>query len=520
MTQTSTTADGADRDAIALAERVVPGGFFVDRRDPPARTPFAPVPDGDAEIRHCSTYAGGGSTIGTELMSILESATEKIFVATLYLGDAQVRKALLAAANRLRGGVYVISALDDKGLDQAINKVDDKTGIDDQIELRNFRELTRHGVYVRGYPGLHAKFVVVDDRVALVSSANLVTRSFERIGENGVVLTEPAAVTTLARLFGRLWQESRWEMPPDTEHYSVEETRGAGSRIKVSAPAGNGPVWTYADGGYTIAGALHDVIEHAEADLVLATFSISNMAQGLPRMVAQPELLFEPVRRALDRGVRVRMLLRARNHVRASRVEAAAFAEAGVEIYGDWLTHGKGVIADGRRGALFSANFETEHGLTGGVEVGMRLDGTPALAAALRYYEHVMAETDVEFVRDTRLDDLAERLDPEERYLNRWPLPRTVEVRTDDASWGRLAEQDGPALYERVAGRSITLYSGRYRWSLAPADGRPWTLTYPDGSGNARPAVEVLDGWLTARGKPAKTVRGLCPVTLVRAPAR
>src|SRR2546423_5080598 len=114
-------------------------------------------------------------------MSILEAATEKIFVAPLSLGDAQVRKALLTAANRLRGGVYVISALDDKGLDQAINKVDDKTGIDDQIELRNFRELTRHGVYVRGYPGLHAKFVVVDDRVALVSSANLVTRSFERI---------------------------------------------------------------------------------------------------------------------------------------------------------------------------------------------------------------------------------------------------------------------------------------------------------------------------------------------------
>jgi hypothetical protein len=80
-----------------------------------------------------------------------------------------------------------------------------------------------------------------------------------------------------------------------------------------------------------------------------------------------------------------------------------------------------------------------------------------------------------------------------------------------------LAEQSGPALYERNGTGPVTLYSGQERWSLIPAEGRPWTMNRHDGGHRARPAVEALDSWLTARRQPAKTVRrGLCPLTLLR----
>jgi phosphatidylserine/phosphatidylglycerophosphate/cardiolipin synthase-like enzyme len=62
------------------------------------------------------------------------------------------------------------------------------------------------------------KFVVVDDQIALVSSANLVTASFTTTGGNGVVVTHQADVDVLARLFTRLWQLSQWDMPPDARH--------------------------------------------------------------------------------------------------------------------------------------------------------------------------------------------------------------------------------------------------------------------------------------------------------------
>lgn len=238
------------------------------------------------------------------------------------------------------------------------------------------------------------------------------------------------------------------------------------------------------------------------------------MTHNLPRMVAHPEMLFDPVRRAVERGVQVRMLLRGRNQVYASRAEATEFAEAGVEIYPDLLTHAKGAIADGRRGALFSANFLTDQGLTGGVEVGMRLDNTPALTEALRYFEHVMAEANMAFVRDPHLGELAGTLYA--HALTRWPLPETIEVVADDNHWKRLAQQQGVVLYERTGTGPITLWSGSDQWKLENVEGW-WWLEPEAHERKGRQATELFEEWLTTRNKtPDGVQRGLCSATLRR----
>ena len=267
----------ADREPgterIDLSRRTVAGGFFAWRRDAPERTPFAAaagVPDGEP-YRHCFTYAGGGSTIRRELIDIIDHAQRKIFVAALTLGDKDLRESLIRAAGRMSGGVYVISALDDKGLEEA-NEYDDDPDLDRQLEHRNFRELTRHGIYVRGYGGLHAKFVVVDDRIALVSSANLVTASFTTTGENGVIVTDRADVDTLARVFTRLWQLSPWDMPPDSRHAdSIDQRTGAVTRVAAprAAASGPGPIWTWEDreADHHIASTVVAVADTAQSDL-------------------------------------------------------------------------------------------------------------------------------------------------------------------------------------------------------------------------------------------------------------
>jgi phosphatidylserine/phosphatidylglycerophosphate/cardiolipin synthase-like enzyme len=524
MTEPSTTTNemrNSERELV-LADHIVPGGFFLTKPTRGERTPFVHgTDDHSAPYRHCCTYAGGGSTILTEVEQILDEAEVKVFVAVLYLGDRRVREALLRAVERLRGGVYVISALDDKSMEKAANEVDDSTSIDAQTEYRNFRSLTTHGIHVRGYRGLHAKFVVVDDRIALVSSANLVTRSFDQIGENGVIVTNKDDVDRLARLFACLWQESQFDMPPDPEDRPVEaRTRGsANSTIRLTTPRGNGPIWTYPGGQalrqsdrYTIAGALHQLAEGAENDLILATFSIANMTHGFQGESAQPELLYDPVRRAIHRGVRVRMLLRGRNHIRSARLEAAAFAQAGVEIYADRLTHAKGGIADGRRGALFSANFLTDMGLTGGVEVGMRLDGTPALTEAMRYFEHVMREASMEFVHEPLLGDLAARLYAE--TFTPWPLPPVIELAINDTEWDKLRRQEGVVLWERSGDKPITLYAGRHSWLLREHEG--WHWLEPNTSKRQR-TRDLFERWLTAPGRPPEGIcHGLCHATFVR----
>lgn len=501
---------------IELGARIITGGYFVIDPDARARTPFVPAAsDGDEPYRHCFTYAGGGSSIGRELIEMIDGARRKIFVGTLYMGDAALREALVRAADRLRGGVYVVSALNNKELEKSINEVDDNTDIDTQLEYRNFRELTRRGIYVRGYPGLHAKFVVVDDAIALVSSANLTTRSFNRVGENGVIVTADEDVHSLASLFGRLWQLSPWDLPPDPDREAVDSRSAPSSLITIPAPAtgGTGPIWTWNSEHHHIATAIRDVIDSAETDLVLATFSVANMTYRLPKGGLRPDLLFEPVCRAIDRDVRVRMLLRGRNNVLAARAEAKAFAEAGVEIVPDRLNHAKGVIADGKRGALFSANFLTDYGLTGGMEVGMRLDETPALVEALRYFEHAMVEANMSFVRNPRVDELAGTLYAE--ALTRWPLAPTLEVVAADADWERLSQQQGIVLYEQSGDKPITLYSGRDRWKLEGVEGWSWLESEPrDGKGQR--AADVFEAWLTRERTPEGVRRGICPATFVR----
>lgn len=504
-------------DNLDLRDRSVAGGFFVWRRAAPQRSEFEPADDtADEPYRHCFTYEGGGSTIHRELISMIEGAQRKIFVAALTLGDKDLREALMHAAARLRGGVYVVSALDDKGLEEAINEYDDDDDIDRQVEHRNFRELTRHGIYVRGYRGLHAKFAVVDDQVALVSSANLVTRSFREIGENGVIVTDPGDVDVLARVFARLWQLSQWDMPPNATNPGIVDSHTPETRIPAptAARAGTGPIWTWGNGDedHHIARTIVEVADSAQSDLVIATFSIVGIAFKLQKYRSRPDLLLEPVRRAVERGVRVRVLMRGRNFLPAAREEAAALADAGAEIIPDRRNHAKGIIADRERGALFSANFTVPRGLTGGVEMGMRLDGTAALTEAHRYFEHVIAEADMEFVRDPTLGDLAETLYAD--ALTRWPLPRTISVDITDGDWESLASGQGLVAYERVGNDSpVTLYSGRRSWTLQ-RESDSLTLTR-NGDPSRQNAAEIFEEWLTS-GEKTQAQRGLCPATLVR----
>ena len=507
-TSPATPHDSAD--TVDLGTRMVPGGFFVTRPDAPTRTPFTPAPTGtDDGYRHCFTYAGGGSTIQDELIAMIDGAREKVFVATLYLGDASVREALVRAADRLRGGVYVVAALDNKGLDKAINETDDIADVDKQIEYRNFKEITNRGIYVRGYPGLHAKYVVVDDAVALVSSANLATRAFHQTGENGVVVTAQPDVRKLATLFARLWAHSTFDLPPNRTESPVKH-RDAGRAPRLPEVIGNGPLWT-CEPETTVLTAMREVIDSARHDLVLATYSLLGIAHQLSAdKPARPELLLDPIRAAVDRGVDVRLLLRGRNIGDATRREATTFADAGVRIVPDRLNHAKGVIADDVRGALFSANFVPHMGLLDGVEVGMRLDDTPALAEASRYFAHAMAEADMDFVRDSTVAELATGMYAES--FTTWPYPRPLKVTARPADWAALAANTDFALYEAEAAQQLTIHCAGRQWQLVRKNDR-WAMDRVSRADQT--TADTLEKWLEPRYK-STLRRGFCPAVLRR----
>lgn len=517
-------------DVLDLGAVNHPDGFFLIAGSSGPRPGFEGADIGTGpDYRHVFTRKGSDTTIKETALDLIHSARQKVFVASYLLGEQDLLGALFDAAGRLRGGVYVISELSERTMRQQLAELEEETDADAAVRAhkKNFAELTSRGVAVRGRPDCHAKFLIVDDRAALVSSANLDTRGLNETGENGVMVTNPAEVDRVARFFTRLWDSCSYEMPAGSAEYSVRERPPAPSRCRVPVPdvtPAPGVIWTDGKEERLILAHLHDIIGLARRKLVLATFSLNGL-------VSRRELLIEPLAAALrDGGVAASLLCRGRNNMAAHRRDAAALADLGVRVYADQLNHAKGVIADDAHGALFSANFDAAHGLLDGVEAGVRLDGQSALTEASRFFRHAMEHADREYARHPTAAQLDASLAA--RWRVRWPYGKRLRVTATAAHWQRFRADaaTGPVLYaldKTAAGKSrgeIRLFAGAGQWLLSPprADGTR-DLTPADAAGQRASwdAISLLEQWLTApRRDPyeraSDQARGFCPAVMER----
>lgn len=490
---TSTEPD----DLLDLRAIAVPGAYFV--RNDTGDSPFVAATEPEAGgYRHCYTY-GDASTIRQAAIELIDQAREKVFVASFRLGDKELLAALYRAARRLRGGVYVITEIGDRSLRAGLHRVSelDAVGDDEAAQNKRFPDLTAHGIWVRGHEHCHAKFLVVDDRAALVSSANLEYRALHVTGENGVLIDDPVETDRAARFFTRLWYTGcTWEVPPGPRGtYQAGVRRPAPSPCRVPLPGTRrapGLIWTH-DNEQSIHHALLDIIDLAREDLLLATFSLVGLAK-------RPDLVTEPLRRALDRGVLVRMLVRSRNNVREHRDCARLLHEMGVEVYGDPKTHAKGVIADRAHGALFSANLDAEHGIFSGVEMGVRLDGDRALADAADFFTHSMRYATFDLAVDPTQARLSDGLGA--RWRKPWPLADRTGVQASDSDWQalRAAADRGPVLFQGSPD-DLTLHGTGGTWHLTPLADGAHRLTRTAGDRAALDTAQLLETWLATRGR-------------------
>ncbi|GIJ27012.1 hypothetical protein Vqi01_21740 [Micromonospora qiuiae] len=513
MPEGAATPESLDLGAIAAPE-----GYFL-LRDAPGQ-PFLGAPDTDPEYRHRFTYRGSVTSIRRTAIELIQAARHKIFLASFRIGDQELLDALFAAVDRLHGGVYVVTSWTEQSLRRDLSSVEDVDGIDVQAQKKRFDELTRRGIALRGHEGCHAKFLIVDDSVALVSSANLETSALvdtdrPATGENGVLVGNPAEVDRLARFFTRLWFAGcTWAALPGGEYALHRRAPAASPVVAPPLAAGPGVIWTYdgddADGPHRergILAALHDVIGRARQELLLATFSLVGIRE-------RPELLLDPLRRAMTAyDLDVRLLVRGRNNVPEHRADTAALAELGVTIHGDSATHAKGVIADGRYGALFSANFDAVHGMFSGVEVGTRLDGRPVLAEARRYFRHAMEHANLSFASAPTQRELDEKLGA--RWRRRWPYGSRLTVSAADTDWRRLVDAavTGPVLWEED--QELRLYVAHVVATLRPTHPARFALTVAE---SPRDAATRMRDWYAERpgSGTARSKRGCCPAVLAR----
>lgn len=519
-------SDAANR--LDLAGLKMAEGFFLIRDPAVAAAPFQPrEPTREqtaSPYRHVFTYKSSPQTIREAALEVIDSAREKVFLASFLIGDKDLLDALYRAVDRLRGGVYVISALDEKSLRAGLAETgldDDPDAADQRAHHRRFEDMTGRGIAVRGHENFHAKFIVADDRRALVSSANLVTRAFDTTGENGVMLTDPREADRLGRYFARLWASCTYEMPPSRAH-TVQRRDATPAACQVPVPPigdGHNLIWTY-PGEHLILDTVRDVIRRTRHHLLLATFGLTGLTENAHLLIDPLHEIMGPVDEATGRrDPEVSLLVRSRNNMAGHRRDAGTLAELGVTIYADQLNHAKGVIADEAHGALFSANFDAQHGLDSGAEVGVRLDGTPALGEAIRYFRHAVAHSDQVFDPAPTQQALDRRLAA--RWRQAWPLEPRLRVRAEDACWRRLVHPVvPPVLYVQFPDGHVDLLAGTSSFRLSYPD-EHGVRALSAGDSPDRPAAQLLQNWLTYRG-PASSrgekpiARGFCPAVIER----
>jgi hypothetical protein len=272
-------------------------------------------------------------------------------------------------------------------------------------------------------------------------------------------------------------------------------------------------MWT--DGKeHLILDAIHDIIGHARRTLVLSTFSLRGLTES-------PQILVEPVADAIRRGVHVALLTRPRNNLAGHRRDAQSLAKLGVTVLGDTQNHAKCAIADGNVGAVFSANFDTEHGLISGVEMGARLDGSSALRDVCAFFTHLVENADCAFAARPQQRDMNEMLYG--RWHKPWPFSGELAVVADDRSWNAfgLVVECGPVLYSCRAPGYMSIYAAGGRWQLQPMDGEArymMSLVEPPSDRGTGDTLQLLDEWFAKSGGDEEE-RGFCTAVICRTAA-
>ena len=382
------------------------------------------------------------SNLKAALLELIRNARSKVFVVSFILTDEDIVQALLKKVSELNGRVYVVTCLDDQRLRAGLIDQDDNPDSSAARQMDCRRRLTKGGVWLRACGECHAKYALADDTVAIVSTSNFEDRPLTQGGETGIRLTNRNEVERIGRHFPRLWHERcEWELPPG-ENHTVARRHAEQSPCRVIQPVeGQSPsaIWTDGDEHFILQ-QLQRVIECAQKELILATWNAVEVAKD-------PDLLIHPLKRAVERGVKIAMLARRRNPSPISRDNLRLLANLGIELFGDKTNHAKGAIADGQAGLMFSANFDLNCGLTTGVEMGMVLDHSTALEDFHRYLTFAMKRASDVFVPAPSHADLNNRLSSNNKIS--WPWEKSLLVNAETECWKQFAEAvaKGPVLF-------------------------------------------------------------------------
>ena len=401
--------------SVDYGEAVIADGYFLKRQSQPQ--PVGQYADGEGPFfRHISTFPDQ-ATIKEAVLDLLRQANQHVFFCNFLLQDEEVLRALLDTSRRLSGHVYVLTTLKADDFRQAGGAGDDAEG-DFESHMLCVKQLTREGLLVKARSDCHAKFMTVDDRQAIVTSANAVPTCYgnvlQRDGrtrdanpENGILFNIPSEVRRLANFFRALWRNAcNYYVAPDPTVFEVQQVQSGTPLVKPTEPAqpaDEGEVLWTAPSDPRILWRFLDMVRKAKKSVSLSTWVMKGM---------DTHELGDAIRKASSRGIRFQILVRGMNwrddHRQQCYLLARELGRNGV-ILGDYWNHSKAVVVDSEEAMVMTANMDAQHGLDHGVEVGFYSRQPSFVGAVNTFLDRLSNEAAFEFVPNPTQATMAER---------------------------------------------------------------------------------------------------------------
>ena len=401
--------------SVDYGEAAIADGFFLLRQSQPQF--MLKYADGEGSFfRHISTFPNL-STIKEAVLDLLRQAKHHVLFCNFLLQDNEVLQTLLETSRRLSGHVYILTTLKADDFRQVAGVGDDVEG-DFEAHMLCVKQLTREGLLVKARSDCHAKFMTVDDRQAIVTSANAVPTCYgnvlQRNGrkrdanpENGILFNIPSEVGRLANFFRALWRNAcNYYVAPDPTVFEVQQIQSGTPHVKPiepSRPADEGEVLWTAPSDLRILRRFLDMVRKARKSVSLSTWVMKGM---------DIHELGDAIRKASSRGIRFQILVRGMNwrddHRQQCYLLARELGRNGV-ILGDYWNHSKAVVADSNEAMLMTANMDAQHGLDHGIEVGFYSRQPSFVGAVNTFLDRLANDAAFEFVPNPTQGMMAER---------------------------------------------------------------------------------------------------------------
>lgn len=385
-----------------------------------------------------------------ELLSLISSSTKVLKLCSFILTDEDVFQAILKKAQHTDVAIFLLTQLDNKKLTNhfsllsslAEEEINESTAL---THLRYIKILYDNGVHVRASVSAHAKFIVSDRNNGFITSANFTTPSLSQNTESGVYLDETSS-TALDRLFDVVFQKGtsyrQFITTSKRSKMLVVQNEITIQPALLPSPSASEIRFTYEDLSNSLYEELITIANGAKSILYLSTYSIVSLDR-LPELVSA-------IRKAVERGVRVRMFCRGMNYRHDHLQGCLDLCKCGVEIYADILNHSKGIVSESA-GLIFTANIDGDHGLKNGFEVGYRLNETQR-KDFLALHEYLIETSHYKFiVNPSRTEFFSAYADYENRKKMSLPsLPINLVLKIDET-----ANENHPlAMYPIFYGRN------------------------------------------------------------------